>query len=94
MSQRSTPHALGWKVIYSAANDAEAAIVAGRLEAEGIETFVHREATGGLATGVYLDAFGEVSVLVHPDDVDQASAILDEDMSDESLDDQDDAGEA
>ncbi|MEO8394676.1 MAG: DUF2007 domain-containing protein [Chloroflexota bacterium] len=82
MSQQPTAHALGWKVVYVASNEPEAAIVAGRLEADGIETFVHREATGGLAYGVYLDPLGEVSVLVHPDAYDQAAAILDEDVSD------------
>jgi Putative prokaryotic signal transducing protein len=93
MSQQSTAHALGWKVVYVAHSEPEASIVAGRLETQGIETFIHRETTGNLAYGVYIDPFGDVSVLVHPHNYDQAAAILDEDVSDVLSDDGDEADE-
>jgi len=85
MSQRPPVHTLGWKVVYIARSEPEASIVAGRLETQGIETFIHRETTGNLAYGVYIDPFGEVSVLVHPDQYEQAAALLDEDVSDDFI---------
>jgi hypothetical protein len=90
MSQPRFAHATGWKVVYVAHSEPEASIVAGRLETQGIETYIHREATGGLAYGVYLDPLGEVSVLVQPDHFDRAAALLDEEGSDDLSD--DDAG--
>jgi hypothetical protein len=90
MSQQPPVHALGWEVVYIAHSEPEASIVAGRLETQGIETFIHRETTGNLAYGVYLDPFGEVSILVHPDDYDRAAALLDEDVSSELPDDKTD----
>ena len=69
-----------WVVAYTAHSEPEAIIVAGRLQNEGIETFVHREVVGGNPYGVYLDPQGEVSVLVHPQNYDQALRILEEDV--------------
>lgn len=82
MSQRPPTPAEGWMIVYVAHSEPEALIVAGRLENQGIEAFVHREVTGN-AYGVYTDPLGEVSVLVHPDDYEQAAAILDEDVEGE-----------
>jgi len=66
-------------VVYVAHSEPEAIIVAGRLQNEGIETFIHREPVGNVY-GIYADPLGEVTVFVHPRDYDQAAGILDEDV--------------
>lgn len=88
MTQPPIAHYEGWKIVYTAHSEPEALVVAGRLENQGIDAFVHREVTGS-AYAVYTDPFGDVSVLVHPDDFDDASAILAEDVSDEPSEDAD-----
>jgi hypothetical protein len=67
-----------WMVVYVASSEPEAYIVAGRLQSEGIPTFVHQEPVGR-AYGFSVGPLGEVKVLVNPEDYDQAVAILDAD---------------
>jgi hypothetical protein len=93
MSQQPLAHPQTWSVVYVAYNEPEALIVAGRLENEGIETFVNRERVGNTVYGIDPDPWSKVNVLVHPADYDQASAILEEDMSDDLSDDGDEADE-
>ncbi len=64
-----------WIVIYVTNDFTDAHIIAGRLEVEGIKTFIHRQ-PGASAFGITVGAFGEISVLVHPHDETHAEAIL------------------
>lgn len=83
--QNSISESNPWMVVYIAYSEPEAYIVAGRLQTEGIPTFVQQEAIGrvyGLAGG----PLGEVKVLVSPNDYDRALEILDD--TDESDDDE------
>lgn len=89
MSQQPIPHPEGWMVVYVASSEPEAYIVAGRLQSEGIQAFVHQE-PAGRAYGFTVGPMGEVKVLVLPEDYDQALNILDED-ADEADDAEDDA---
>ncbi|MEO8396043.1 MAG: DUF2007 domain-containing protein [Chloroflexota bacterium] len=72
-------------VVYVASSEPEAYIVAGRLQSEGIEAFVHQEPIGR-AYGLSIGPLGEVKVLVRPDQYDQALNILDDEefLSDET----------
>jgi hypothetical protein len=72
-------------VVYVASNEPEAYVIAGRLQSEGIEAFVHQEPVGR-AYGLSVGPLGEVKVLVRPDHYDQALTILDDDefLSDET----------
>ncbi len=65
-------------VVYVATSEPEAYIVAGRLQSEGIEVFVHQEPIAK-AYGFSVGTLGEIKVLVSPEDYDRALAILDED---------------
>jgi len=86
-------------VVYVAYSEPEAYIVAGRLQSEGIDAFVHQEPVGR-AYGFSMGPLGEVKVLVRPEDYDQALTILDDEeiVSDETdivpEDDEDDDGDA
>ncbi len=79
MSQRPIAQPDGWMVAYIASSEPEAYIVAGRLESEGIQAFVHQE-PAGRAYGLTVGPLGEVKVLVLPEDYDTALAILEEDV--------------
>ncbi len=69
-------------VVYITYNLAEAQVIAGRLEADGIPTMVH-QAAGGRAFGITVGILGEVRVLVRPQDYRQAMVILiDDDAGD------------
>ena len=65
-------------VVYIATSEPEAYIVAGRLQSEGIEVFVHQEPIAR-AYGFSVGTLGEIKVLVSPEDYDRALTILDED---------------
>lgn len=65
-------------VVYVASSEPEAYVVAGRLQSEGIGTFVHQEPVGR-AYGLTVGPLGEVKVLVHPEQYEQALNILDDD---------------
>jgi hypothetical protein len=79
MTDQSLFHSITWRSVYVAHSEPEAYVVAGRLNTQGIETFVHRK-PGGDSYGVYIDPLGEVEVLVHLQDYERAMAIL-EDVS-------------
>jgi hypothetical protein len=65
-------------VAYLTYNLAEAQVIAGRLQAEGIPAMVH-QAAGAQAFGITVGILGEIKVLVRPGDYRQAMLILAED---------------
>ncbi|MBZ0281162.1 MAG: DUF2007 domain-containing protein [Anaerolineae bacterium] len=71
-----------WIVIYVTNDFTDAHIIAGRLEVEGIKSFVHRQ-PGAAAFGITVGSIGEISVLVHPRDEARAEAVLYPDEPDE-----------
>lgn len=80
------PHARppsGWMVVRVTDNSPEAYIIVGRLETEGIRSWVYQEAAGS-ALGITVGALGAVQVLVNPEDYERARAILDIDHTDEA----------
>jgi hypothetical protein len=77
-----------WMVVYIATSDPEAYIVAGRLNNEGIKTFVHQEPIAK-AYGFSIGTLGEIKVLVSAEDYDWALAILDEDVEGDNSEDTD-----
>jgi Putative prokaryotic signal transducing protein len=89
MNNLSQSSPQSWVAAYTAHSEPEAIIVAGRLQNEGIETYVHREVVGGNPYGVYLDPLGEVTVLVHQKDFEQARLILEADVADDERDEED-----
>lgn len=88
----------GWMSVYETDNSPDAYIVVGRLETEGIKSWVYHEAVGS-AMGITIGPLGAVLVLVNPDDYERAVALLAVDLSDEDwlegdeLVDKDDDGE-
>jgi hypothetical protein len=79
------PHARspeGWMSVYVTNNAPDAYIVVGRLETEGIRSWVQQEAAGA-ALGLTVGQMGAVQVLVNPEDYEPAMAILAVDYSDE-----------
>lgn len=88
----------GWMSVYETDNSPDAYIVVGRLETEGIKSWVYQEAVGS-AMGITIGPLGAVLVLVNPDDCERAVALLAVDLSDEDwlegdeLVDKDDDGE-
>ncbi len=64
-------------VVYIARSEPEAYIIAGRLQSEGIKSFVHQE-PAGRAYGLTIGVLGEIKVLVLPEDYERALAILDD----------------
>jgi hypothetical protein len=67
-----------WMIVYSTNDEADAHVVAGRLEVEGIKSFIQREALGGIF-GITYGALGNVNVVVNPDDYDRALSIIEPD---------------
>jgi hypothetical protein len=63
-----------WVVVYTTAVFPEAHIIAGRLQSEGIEPYIHTQ-PGASAMGITLGTFG-ISVLVRPADYDAAMLLL------------------
>lgn len=68
----------GWMIAYLADSEADAYIVAGRLESEGIESWVYHE-TFSRVTGIGVGAMAAPKVLVKPEDYERAVAILNDD---------------
>lgn len=64
-----------WMVVYITYNLADAHIVAGRLESEGVYTLIHRE-PGASALGIHIGRLGEIKVLVRPAEFSLAETIL------------------
>jgi hypothetical protein len=67
-----------WMVVFTTNDQNEAHIVAGRLEVEGVKSFIQRESLGGII-GITYGAMGDVKVVVNPEDYDKAMAILEPD---------------
>ena len=82
MNQNANPNE--FMVVYVASSDPEAHIVAGRLQSEGIPTWVHQEPVGS-AYGITVGPLGEVRVLVRSDDYERALAILEQDPDTDTL---------
>ena len=74
----------GWMAVYVTNSVPDAYIVVGRLEVEGIKSWVQQEAAGA-AFGLTVGQMGAVQVLVNPEDYDAAMAVLAVDYSDEDL---------
>lgn len=70
-------------VVYTTHNYAEAHIIAGKLDSEGIPVVVEREAAAG-AIGLTLGSLGEVRVVVRERDFDRARSLIATDASDQS----------
>lgn len=70
-----------WVVVYTTAVLPEAHIIAGRLQSEGIEPYIHTQ-PGASAMGITLGTFGGISVLVRPADYEAAMRVLHEDDQD------------
>lgn len=76
----------GWMVVYIAGSQPEAHVIRGRLEADGVPSWIMQEPVGS-ALGLTVGSLGEVRVLVHPRDYDRALAVLDdEDYEEDALD--------
>jgi hypothetical protein len=83
--------------VYVTDNSPEAHIIVGRLESEGIRSWIYQEAAGS-AFGITVGALGTVQVLVNPEDYERAKAILaieytDEPWLEDGLDDDDEFGD-
>ena len=84
------PHARppqGWMSVYVTNSTPDAYIVVGRLESEGIRSWVQQEAAGA-AFGLTVGQMGAVQVLVNPEDYEAAMAVLEEDFTGEDFDDE------
>jgi hypothetical protein len=73
-----------WEVIATAAGMAEANIIVGRLESEGIPTRRHYEAVGPIYA-VTIDGLGEVQILVPAADWERANEALSRSYEDGDL---------
>jgi len=74
----TTPHRdqqVRWTVVAYAHGLADAAIIAGRLEAEGVPARIHQE-PAGVAIGLTMGLLGEATVLVPEPLVERAQEIL------------------
>lgn len=67
-----------WLAVLTTNNLAEAHIVAGRLESEGLHPRVHQE-PGGSAFGITVGILGEIQVLVADTEFEAAQSLLRED---------------
>jgi len=71
-----------WEIVAVAQGPAQAAIVRGHLESEGIPTQARGEAAGAVI-GLTVGKLGEVKVLVPASMVERATEILERPVSDE-----------
>jgi len=67
-----------WMIAYTTNDLVDAHIAVGRLEVEGIKSFIHREVLGEII-GITYGTLGKVNVVVNPADYDRALAILEPD---------------
>jgi hypothetical protein len=89
MPVASTNNPTEWLVVLSTDNLPEAHIIAGRLQHEGIPSWVHQQ-PGASGLGITVGLLGEVKVLVAAEDYAAALAIIEQDSPPEleaSLDD-------
>lgn len=75
----------GWDVVHVAMGLANASIIAGRLETEGIPVRLSYEAVAALY-GLTLDGMSQVKVLVPVEDIPLARTVLAETYHDTDLD--------
>jgi len=64
-----------WEAVAAASGMAQANIIAGRLETEGISTRLHYEAAGAIYA-ITIDGLGEVRILVPVVDWERAKEVL------------------
>ncbi|MBE2182033.1 MAG: DUF2007 domain-containing protein [Anaerolineae bacterium] len=74
-----------WNVVYVAGSLPEAHIISGRLQTEGIRSWIAHEPVAS-AYGITGGTLGDVRVLVLPEDYDRAKEILDSDPDDLEFD--------
>jgi YD repeat-containing protein len=74
-----------WEVVHTASGMAQAAIVQGRLEAEGIQVQLKYEAAGHIYA-ITIDGLGEVKVLVPEPEAEKAREILAVTYDDKDID--------
>ena len=74
-----------WNVVYTASGMAQAKIITGRLETEGVQTRLKYEAAGTIYA-ITVNGLGEVKILVPAEDLDRAVAILDRSYDEQDLD--------
>ncbi len=74
-----------WEVVYTASGMAQAAIVQGRLEAEGIQAHLQYEAAGQIYA-ITIDGLGEVRVLVQEHEAGAARQVLEQTYEDGDID--------
>ena len=74
-----------WSVVFTASGMAQANIITGRLETEGIPTRLKYEAAGTIY-GITINGLGEVKILVPAEDLVRAGAILNQSYDEQDLD--------
>jgi YD repeat-containing protein len=74
-----------WSVVFKASGMAQANIITGRLETEGIPTRLKYEAAGAIY-GITINGLGEVKILVPAEDLARAGAILNRSYDEQDLD--------
>jgi YD repeat-containing protein len=74
-----------WSVVFTASGMAQANIITGRLETEGISTRLKYEAAGAIY-GITINGLGEVKVLVPAEDLARAGAVLNQSYDEQDLD--------
>lgn len=92
MNDNSPQNNGGWSVVYETYNSPDAYIVSGRLQNEGIDTFIQEDPLG-TAMGLHIGEIGIVRVLVNPHNYERAEFILAQNVDDEVIDEDDDAEE-
>jgi hypothetical protein len=78
----STNNPAEWLVVFSTDNLPEAHIIAGRLQHEGIPSWVHQQ-PGASGLGITVGLLGELKVLVAAEDYAAALEIIQQDGSPE-----------
>jgi hypothetical protein len=74
-----------WRVVFKASGMAQAKIITGRLETEGIPTRLKYEAAGTIYA-ITIDGLGEVRILVPQEDHARALDILERSYDEQELD--------
>lgn len=74
-----------WEVVAVANGVAQASIIQGRLDADGIPARVHQE-PAGIALGLTVGTLGQAEVLVPEPMVDRALAILEQSFQEDDVD--------
>ena len=74
-----------WSVVFTASGMAQANIITGRLETEGIPTRLKYEAAGAIY-GITINGLGEVKILVPAEDLARAGAVLNQSYDEQDLD--------